>query len=64
MPVPHHLVVQVGGLSKSRPADDPLLLAKKAELQQETLIAAIERALQKAPKMTDVTRQKIIGMLS
>ena len=58
------LRAKYGGLIRDRDSDDPELVDTKHAMQAEALVAAVEKALRKAPPMTDELRQRIIGMLS
>jgi hypothetical protein len=51
-------------LTRDRAPDDPELVAAKRTMQEIALVNAIERALTKAPPMTDELHQRIIGLLS
>jgi hypothetical protein len=51
-------------LTRDRPADDPELVAARQQMQEIALVNAIEKALTKAPAMTDAIRARIIGLLS
>ena len=53
-----------GGLVRDRAPDDPELLDTKHAMQAEALVVAVEKALRKAPPMSDELRQRIIGLLS
>jgi hypothetical protein len=51
-------------LSRDREPNDPELVAARHTMQEIALVNAIERALTKAPPMTDELRARIIGLLS
>lgn len=51
-------------LARHRPADDPQLVSARAQLREDVLINAVERALAKAPPLTPEVRQRVIGLLS
>jgi hypothetical protein len=52
-------------LSRSRPPDDPDLLAARQIMQEESTIAALEAALDKAPPvMSPALRARIVRVLS
>jgi hypothetical protein len=51
-------------LTRDRAPDDPELLAARREMQEAALMNAVEKALAKAPSMTDELRARIIGLLS
>ena len=53
-----------GALTRSRKPDDPELLASRAVMDEESLVAAIAKALAKSPPLTPEVRQRIIGLLS
>ena len=53
-----------GALKRSRQPDDPELLASRAIMDEESLVDAIAKALQKAPPMTPQVRERILGLLS
>lgn len=54
----------VAALSRHRAPDDPDLVAARAKLREERLVAAIEKALAKAPPLTPEVRSRIVGLLS
>ena len=58
------LRAKYGGLIRDRAPDDPELVDTKHAMQAEALVAAVEKAMRKAPPMTDDLRQRIIGLLS
>jgi len=49
------------GLTRDRAPDDSELLAARRVMHEERLVVAIERALTKAPPLTDELRARIIG---
>jgi hypothetical protein len=51
-------------LSRDREPNDPELVAAQRTMQEIALVNAIEKALAKAPPMTDELRARIIGLLS
>jgi hypothetical protein len=51
-------------LTRDRPPNDPVLLAARHEMQEAALMNAVEKALAKAPPMTDELRARILGLLS
>jgi hypothetical protein len=51
-------------LTRDRAPNDPELLAAKRTMQEIALVNAIDKALAKAPAMTDELRARIIGRLS
>ncbi len=51
-------------LTRDRAPDDPELVAARREMQEAALMNAVEKALAKAPPMTDELRARIIGLLS
>jgi hypothetical protein len=53
-----------GALKRSRKPDDPELLASRAIMAEESLVAAINKALAKAPPLTPAVRERILGLLS
>ena len=55
---------QVRRSDPDRAPDDPELVDTKHAMQAEALVAAVEKAMRKAPPMTDDLRQRIIGLLS
>ena len=63
-PAFHALRAKYGGLVRDRAADDPELIDARRRMQEEALVIAITKALEKAPPMNDELRQRIIGMLS
>ena len=54
----------VGSLTRSRPADDPELVAARALMAEESLVDAISKALAKAAPLTPAVRERILGLLS
>ena len=54
---------RLASLSRSRPPDDPELVETRLCMQEEVLVNAITRALQKAPPMTPQLRERIIALL-
>jgi hypothetical protein len=50
-------------LTRSRRPDDPELVASRQLMQEQALVDAINRALAKAPSMTDQLRTRIIDLL-
>ncbi|MGO4445065.1 hypothetical protein AB4Z42_17070 [Mycobacterium sp. 2YAF39] len=55
---------RVGALTRFRDAADPELALARTQMGEEKFIAAVERALAKAPPITPGVRQRIIGLLS
>jgi hypothetical protein len=55
---------RLASLSRSRSPDDPELVNTRLCMQQEVLVNAITRALQKAPPMTPQLRERIITVIS
>ena len=53
----------VGSLTRSRPADDPELLAARLRMAEESLVDAIAKALKKAPPLTRAVRERINALL-
>jgi hypothetical protein len=51
-------------LTRDREPNDPELIAAKRTMQEIALVNAIEKALAKAPPMTDGLRARIIALLS
>ena len=51
-------------LTRSRPADDPELVASRQRMHEQGLIDAIDRALQKAPPITGKVHERIIALPS
>jgi hypothetical protein len=45
-------------------ASDPEVMTARQRMQEEATVAAIEKALTKAPPLTDELRARIIAMLS
>ena len=54
----------VAALARHRAPDDPDLLTARGVLREEALVRAVEKALTKAPPLTDAVRQRIVGLLS
>ncbi len=55
---------RLASLSRSRPPDDPELVETRLCMQEEVLVNAITRALQKAPPITPQLRERIIALIS
>ena len=51
-------------LTRSRPADDPELVASRQRMLEQGLIDAIDRALQKAAPITGKVHERIVALLS
>ncbi|MCV7419311.1 hypothetical protein H7K45_02045 [Mycobacterium yunnanensis] len=51
-------------LGRSRPDDDPELVASRVIMQELALIDAISRALMKAPPVREEIREQIIALLA
>lgn len=63
MPTAHHRA-RVAILSRYRDPDDPELSGARQKLAEETLVAAVQRALDAAPSLTSEVRTRIVGLLS
>ena len=55
---------QYASLCSTKPANDPEVMTARQRMQEEATVAAIEKALTKAPSLTDELRARIIAMLS
>ena len=53
----------VGSLTRSRPADDPELLAARSRMAEESLVDAVAKALKKSPPLTRAVRERINALL-
>ena len=53
----------VGSLTRSRPADDPELLAARSRMAEESLVDAVAKALKKSPPLTPAVRERINTLL-
>ena len=53
----------VGALTRSRPADDPELLAARSHMAEESLVDAVAKALRKSPPLTRAVRERINALL-
>lgn len=51
-------------LTRDRAPDDLELVAARQQMQEAALLRAIEKALAKAPPLSDDLRARIIGLLS
>jgi hypothetical protein len=51
-------------LTRSRPVDDPELIAERQAMREEALVGAVERALDTAPPLTPPLRDRIIALLT
>jgi hypothetical protein len=63
MSTAHHRA-RVAILSRYRDPDDPELSGARQKLAEETLVAAVRRALDAAPPLTPEARTRIVGLLS
>jgi hypothetical protein len=55
---------QVGNLTRTRPADDPVLLDARRRMQEAAFFIAIENALDKLPGLSPEARQRAIDLLT
>ena len=54
---------KVGSLTRSRPKDDPELLAARSRMAEESLVDAVAKALRKSPPLTRAVRERINALL-
>jgi hypothetical protein len=54
---------RVASLSRSRPDNDPDLVAARRNMRAELLAEHVERVLGEAPPLTDIQREKIAALL-
>ena len=54
---------KVNSLTRSRPADDPELLAARSLMAEESLVDAVAKALKKSPPLTPAVRERINALL-
>jgi hypothetical protein len=59
----HHRA-RAAALGRYRAPDDPELLSAREKLAEETLIAAVKRALAAAPPLSPEIRARIVSLLS
>ena len=50
-------------LRAKKPATDPEVVSARQRMQEEAIVAAIGKAMAKAPPLTDELRARIIAML-
>lgn len=55
---------QLAALHRWKDATDPALHHARVALQEETFVAAVERALRAAPPMTSKLRARVVALLS
>ena len=55
---------RVASLSRSRTPDDPELLAARRELAADGIAAYVERAVAKAPPLTNEQRERIAALIA
>lgn len=55
---------QLAALHRWKDATDPALHHARVALQEETFVAAVERALRAAPPMTPKLRARVVALLS
>jgi hypothetical protein len=53
----------VGSLTRSRPANDPELLAARSRMAEESLVDAVAKALKKSPSLRPAVRERINALL-
>jgi hypothetical protein len=58
-----HYRARLANMSRYRDHNDPEIADVRRRLAEETLVAAVERAVSEAPPLTPEVRTRIIGLL-